>query len=808
MNYSERVIKTYFNKSQTKEKDWYKEKVESLMPTTYYQLEDYDEMKLGYEIYNDDLTQLKAQYTKMCDPLGIKDQSYTPTPYPVLHNKINVLKGEMLQRQTEYGITSYSDKVLTRETELLKTNIKQKIQESVERFTELMKQKLEGQVPPEQFEQQMQQLIDEEERKITPEDLDIKNYQSEVKLFFQAVLRYCLQSQDVKRKKVNSLLDIQAANRMFVYSGWKHGKPFLEERNTLYVAFHKSGSEYYVNKGEYIYYRQARTINDILQDWETYLTEDEIDVLKSQQTLTTNKNHSVINSKTKAKPVFNTFDQQLAYSSTHPDKHVGNSKTSASTSFQTYDQLIWETHVEFKELESVYFLSYEDELGEKVTVVVDNKFDIPKSAIKSKKENRFGTKTNNYSWVEDELEYTVEEVKVPVKHECIILNDNIYVIARKVPHQIISAENPYENFNLSTFGTVINTRNARSISPIQRVLPLYLQYIFIKDKQNKEIAKYKGYIQNADVDQIPTSLGQDNEGNDVNDPVKVWLSYLDQGLNLYSGSQTTNNLPPPPTRAPGSTAYVIGVANEIFTLQNLLQLIEQEIGTALGISPQREARYETNSNASDNRQALVQSYNITEPYMEEIDEVWRQAVYDYIKNFKTYCQIKLERNEKVIFDYTLPDGSLEVFEVKPGMLNFSFDDLGLYLKSNSNRKEYNNYMLAQVQAFAQNAGEGVEAVSQIIHGITSGSTPDETNKMIAIRNKQIRQQQEQQQQKEQEHQMQLLEEQKKLSLQEHQQELEKIQLKATLDGEYQLKQEQIKQQTAINTTVIANKEIQ
>jgi hypothetical protein len=265
---------------------------------------------------------------------------------------------------------------------------------------------------------------------------------------------------------------------------------------------------------------------------------------------------------------------------------------------------------------------------------------------------------------------------------------------------------------------------------------LFICNIFILSINRIErFLNIKVFVQNVDIDQIPTGLAQDENGDQIHDPVRVFMTYLDQGLNFYSGSQTVNNMPPPATRAPGSTGFILGAANEIFVLQNLLQLIENEIGMALGIPPQREAQFDTNSNASDNRQALLQSYHITEPIMAEIDEVWKCAIEDYVKNFRQYCEIKLERGDNVFFNYVAPDGTEQLFNVTPKML--SHESFGMYMKSNSSRREYNEYMLSMAQAFAQNAGEGVEAVSQIIKAITGGSSPEETHKLIQIRANQI-----------------------------------------------------------------------
>ena len=128
----------------------------------------------------------------------------------------------------------------------------------------------------------------------------------------------------------------------------------------------------------------------------------------------------------------------------------------------------------------------------------------------------------------------------------------------------------------------------------------------------------------------------------------------------------------------------------------------------------------------------------------------------------------------------------------------SQESMGLFLKSNSNRREYNDHMLNNVQAFAQNAGEGIEAISEIVSAITNGQSPEETHKQIQIRNKQQQRVQEKLQQQEQQRQLELLEKQKELQQQLHQQELDKIKFK----GDFDLEESRQDNETAINVAQI------
>lgn len=758
--------------NKEKNLEWYKEKVSELVPSiSSINNEDFKNAKLAYDIYNDDVRALQEVFREKCKDLGLQVKKYKPQPYPIIHNKINVLKGEMKQRQDEYVINSFSPKINEAKTKQLKENVESKLDEQAERFIT----NLRDGVP----EEELKRLEEEFLASITPEDLDIKNYKTEEELFLNAALRYCINKHDVLGQKIEHLLDMYASSSIFVYSGYKHGKPYLEIRNPLYCRYFKSGNEKYVNKGSYFIYTKARTYEDVLQDYETYLDEQTIETLKNRRYSIHNKKHDVIGGR--AKPVFNTFDQEEYYNvSGYRDKTITEFKSNNSYNEHTANNLIWETHVEFRVLEEIYFLSYYDELGVKVTIPVSNDYKIPKGAKKELTDSKFGTETFVYKWLDNETQFELEELKIPVKHECVIINDDVYVYGRRVPNQHINIEDPYESFNLSTFGVIFSDRNSRIISPIQRVLPLYMQYIFVKYIQNKEIAKYKGYIQNIDVDQIPKALGQDAEGNDINDPVQVWMEFLDEGLNFYSGSQTVNNLPPPPTRAPGSSAHVIGVANEIFQMQNLAKLIEAEIGMALGVPHQREAEFKAYSNASDNRQALVQSYLLTEPFMAELDEVWRQAVSDWLKNFTTYCQQELDRGNTVMFDYILPDGSVELFEVRESML--SHENMGLHLRSNASRREYNETMKSLVQAFAQNTDNAVVVISEITKAIVDGAAPAEVHKMIEIKQNEIEKRMQQMQQMQQEAEEKAMMSKKEDDELNHQRELEKIREKGRVDA--------------------------
>jgi hypothetical protein len=431
-----------------------------------------------------------------------------------------------------------------------------------------------------------------------------------------------------------------------------------------------------------------------------------------------------------------------------------------------------------------------DDYNDYLTVPVSKSFSIPDRAEKIKFTNKYGFESIKYVW-QDEFsgtEYTAEKLYIPRKYEIIRLGADVYPIYREVPFQTTDLEDPYGSFNLSTFGAILTARNAKSRSLLQRAINPYFQFLYVKHIQNRELAKYQGYIQSVDLDQIPQKLGEDFDGDLVRDPVATWMLYRKKmGIDFYSGSQKSQGGIVPNTRSPGSQGYMLGMAQEIYLLEQLAKLLDNEIGLAMGISPQRESEYTPYSNVTDNQQAIITSSNITESYYYYIDILWRDVMYDYVKNFRTWCEkLKMENGENPIFHYVLPDGTQEILKVTDKMLEpHSF---GMFITNAAKDSKYYETMMGLSQAFAQNAGEGMTQVSNLVRMIVDGKSPAEIHKLIKV--EEVKQQQRMQDMEtakakaEEEAQVRL----EKMKNADHDRELEKIDRK----GEWDIKREQIK----------------
>lgn len=698
---------------------WFKDIINYYVPFSSGLSEDYEALKIAYQVVNNDLSSFKEKIKKFCNPLAddvgfIEDTEVEP--YPELHNSLNILKGEMLSRKDNHNLVLQSSKAIQERNEELKNLISLSIDEKI-----AIEMELQGITDPKERQAYYESARTQKE----PEDFLSKDWKSELEIIHNQILKYATYKEDLISKRVDSFEDVIVGDRCFIYCGWKYGKPTLEVRNSLYIDFLKNPNEKKIEKSDWIAYRKAITLAEAIEFYN--LKEEDINKLGGFRSNTLDERHNIYNN---AKPVFDKTLQDVTLSNTlGVEKSEGLNQTHLTSS-----DLIWETHFEFKAFKKIVFITTSDEYNRPIVTPVSD-FKIPKNAEKVTMLNRFDQMNEKYSWI-DELtgEYVEAEILwIPRRYEIIRLGSDVYPIYREVPYQAISVEQPYSDFELSTKGAIFNARNAKSVSPIQRALPPYFQYCFVKAVQNRELAKYQGFIQSVDTDQIPDALGQDIDGKPIRDKVAAYLTILRKtSRDFYSGSQTSLGGLPPTTRSPGSNGFMLGTAVELLNLQNLLEYLKREISMAMGISPQRQSNFQNNSNVTDNQQAIAQSYAITEPYFYGHSEIWKSALNEYIKNFRIYCknQFEFHNQKELSFQYFLPDNTSEILKLTPDSL--SHEDIGLVLVSSSSTEKYAQYMLQYAQAFAQNAGEGTSIISSIIKDIVQGSSPEEIHKRIQI----------------------------------------------------------------------------
>jgi len=676
----------------------------------------------------------------MCDDLsnyGAVEE--TLLPYNKIRNKFEILSGDMIQRGNNHKIVLLSSKAIKHKNEQLFQAIQSSVSKQLSIKIEQVKGEMEGMSPEEQ-----EQFVQQMEQSLNPTDIKYKNFSTDVEMYKQKMLRHTFYDQEVLDKKVDSLKDVVIGDRMFLYTGWKHGRPYIDVCNPLFCGFLKSQDTKYVQNGDYFYYVDEPSVGEILDEYLNKLDKKDLEKLlgNSDQGGKLSKDHydKLVYDRTTWNSTREIFDRQDGSYSKNKSG-IGLHQTTSDgygSNFKNKNKRITRVHMEFKAYREVMFYSYIDEYGEKLTVMLDKNADIiPDEAEKVKYYNELMEESFKYIWA-DETGATneVSIMWIPRRYELTRLGSDVYVDMREVPFQPNNVQQPFSKFELSYKGGIVNSRNAKSISLLQAGLPIQMQIIVAKHLQNKEMAKYQGFVTAQDVDQIPDELAMDEEGNPIEGTDKLTQSEIIQrktGKIYYSATRTSNGLPPPPNRGAGVNVFKLGDSNEFVNLQNYISLLDRELGVAMGIPPQREAQVVPYTTASDNQQALQSSYLATELYFYWHNKVWTYALDEHLANidtfYKRYFALNPDSKDHLV-EYITEDGTKELIKILPEYLDHA--DIGLFIGSNSGDQTYIQYMLQNIQPIAQNAGEGAGTLSTILRAITSGEPAEKIHRMIQM----------------------------------------------------------------------------
>lgn len=724
--------------------EWFRRYINYIVPYDTTVVSNYKQMKLWYDIINDNLDGFKEELLNFCRP-GINPEMSQELSFDdeIVHynrifSKYSYLNGEMLKRNDKHVASFLSKEAIEFKNEELKQEIKKSVAEKLLLQFEKTRMALGGasQADVNSYVDQIQAM---------PEPGQVaSDFKSGLEIFANEVLDYAYHSEELMRKKSLAFKHMVTSDRCLFYVGEHYGKPGIHVINPLNFGFHKSPDEYRIEKGDYAWSRVALTMAEVMNLYGDILTQEEIQRLGTytySSSLAVNDRHKVIGQGASTPRV--TYDPTSMEMGLHMQdtsrKTVGQAQGSGTNRRYNNERLIFKTHFEFKAFRELTFVSYTDELGKEVTEVHPSNYTIPDSAAKILFTNKYGRKSAKYEWVDIfGVQYMAEKIWIPRRYEVTRLGQDVFLNYREVPNQPLNLDDPYGSFTLSYKGRIMSSVNSESISLVGRALPAQFQYNLGKHILNKELIKYEGYIKNIDVDQIPDYLELDEQGEPLGvDKLAIWRYFRRVfGDSYYSGSQNSGGLPNP-TRTAAVRPEVAGAIAELFNLQRLLELIDREIGMSMAIPLQAEGTVAPNSNASDNMRSLQQGYTMIEWYMVEFAEIVRATLEEYLQQFTTYYRTFFRENPSVkehFLHYVVPGNSKQVVKILPEYLYYG--NIGLFLTAGQSDEEYRRLIINYaLQPLAQNAGQGAEIVSTLMQAITGGASAAEVHKMIVLASK-------------------------------------------------------------------------
>ena len=663
----------------------------------------WETMWKNYRAYNADYDQ--DDFQKFCDPLGLDigtGKDYVQA-FNHVHNKIDVLSGEEEKRPWNYHVVSLAPNTTNKILRQREGDYRKFINAALNKEAQLAQQEgmmqLQG-VPPEQQEEakkQLEQQIQKEmEFILTPELIEQKyeSFKTAEEQALEKIMKRATIKEHLKHKKTQSWFNSNISGLEYVGVWMKNGKPHLEVINPLGVAYHKSPEEQFTQDGDYVVYKREMTTGDVLDNYGHLMKKKDLKRLDDYS-----GNVYGLDAKLYSKDGYSPSHwENIRYKSNNDGTpssgdilHSGQygQSTGSQDDYHTVYTGFW------KSQRLMGFITWYDEYHKKHTDIVSEEFELP-DEHRTRSEKQFGVTKKIYTWVEEGLQHELQWEWAPEIWWGTRINDDIFCQIEPYPYAYQTTSDPYD-VKLPIYGAVFSAANAPMMSTMGRMMPWQKLYLVIMSKFLKLIGLDKGRLTFLNVLMVDKDIG-----------VEMVQKYAeDSGIIPYNPLQNKETAGMMNTL---KVAESVDMSNtdKIAHYAEILRFVEQQIGMAAGIAPQREARTISNTNVSDNLRDVAQSAVITETKFALHDLLWGEVLNGYLK----LLQQEIVETDPEYLRYWLSDR--ELYTIKTRDLDLSDIDMAAILEDNAKTHRNLEALKQQAHAVLQNEERALSKLTRLM----------------------------------------------------------------------------------------------
>lgn len=491
------------------------------------------------------------------------------------------------------------------------------------------------------------------------------------------IAKYLIKRENLEFKFNKGFSDGLIAGREIYYVGSNGSDPIVERVNPLDFDHDINPDLDNIEDGQWAKHTKYCTISDIIDLFGDELTDQEIAGLETNGSA---DNHTVL--------------------------RFPGSQNSTSVRNDFSSSYIPVTRVEWKSLRKIGFLKYYDENFEEQELIVDETY---------KPNKEFG-ETIEWRWINEVWEGTK-------------IGASIYVCIKPKKVQYRTMDNP-SICKLGYVGATYYNKNSKPSSIIDLVKHHQYLYNVIMYRMEFEIAKAKGKKMIMDVAQIPKSSG-------IN--LEKWMYYFEsmgiafvnsfeEGSGKFAGQTSTFNQ---------FNAVDMSLSQSVGQYIGILDKIEQQVETLLGVSRQRQGAISSTETVGGVERAVVQSSHITEPLFYMHSEIKKNVISHLIETAK----VVYPESKKI--NYIGDDMTRVMIELDEGFVNA---DYGVFVTNGS--KEIKALEDLRLVA-GQSAQSGMIKLSELATILSTDSMAEIKQSIISAERRAEQQQQAQAQQEQQ-----------------------------------------------------------
>lgn len=712
---NERLSSSQKNSS---EKQWYKDKANQLdidhngLSISYGGVSDYKRMKVNYDLFNNILDLKDFEY--VCKPFG-SESGELPAQMvnrDISSSKIKALLGMEMKRPFSWRVVASNPEATTRKEQEQFGRIKDFV---VSQILGPIRQDIETKIAEEtkgknltdEEKQDLQNRINEELNAQTPIETQKymeREHQDPAEVMTHQLLEYLIQKTDIRRKFNEAFKHLSLSAKEVMYVGILNDEPQVWNVNSIRVNAKRSAISPFIEDGESMSVEYRMTPSEIMQYFGDELKNADIDKIYSTY-------------------VMNNSEDDL-FDIAERSENVGE--------YRDYSN-IRVVHTLWKSLRKLAFLTYLDDAGKEQMMLVDE----------------------NYKLNEDNGDVKIEYEWLPEAYETWKIGPDIFVNMRPIPGQFKDIDNLH-NCKFPYYGVYVDDMNSVPTAPMDRLKVYQYYYNIVMYRLELLLASDKGKKVMMNINAIPDSAGID---------IDKWQYFFESSPFMWfdpnqegTGYADVNTM---------AKTIDLSLASDIGKYIEFAEYLKRQAGTSLGITEAVEGQAGPGDSVGNNRQNLIQTSNILEPYFDIHNSFKRNVLTALIETAK----IAYSGKKSVKLSYVLDDMSIKVLEVDVSMLDNS--TLGLFVSNSTKAEEAMQTIRQLAHAAMQNQKAELSDILSVIR--QEGIVEAEETLKVAEKNRKAEDRQAQEAAGKQQQELEQLKQ--KGEQQKHENEKEKIVLK-------------------------------
>lgn len=425
------------------------------------EIDEHTRMRVNYNLFNNIINMMDFNY--VCKPFG-EGAGELPANFSnrdIVSGKIKVLLGMEMKMPFQWKVAAVNEEATNRKEEeefgrivdYVVSEAMKPIRLQAERAA---REKAKGKELNPQEKMDLQAEIESEIEAKTPDKVRIymqREHQDPAEVLSRQLLQYLLQEKKIQHKFNKGWKHSNLSGYDLYWAGIINGEPDLKAVNPLFFDHDRSPDNDFVEDGEWACYEMRMTPTEVISNFGSQLTDDEIDRI---------------------------------YEYSDNPSRISDADWTFQTENADEGYTIRVVHFNFKALKMVKFLTYVDEDGKRQKMIVDENYKM--------------------DFAHGDIEF--EREWIPFAYECYKIMDDIFAYCRAVPGQNKDLDNLWE-CKLSYLGATCDSLNAPVTSPMDRMKTYQYLYNIILYRIELLMASDKGKILAANINAIPKSAGVD-----------------------------------------------------------------------------------------------------------------------------------------------------------------------------------------------------------------------------------------------------------------------------------------------------------